>query len=54
MEFKVHFDQPKVFLDVTDGMHTLESRIDVGQGINIGPGIFVKKNKRRVLNKHRA
>ena len=32
----------------------LESRIDIGQGISIGPGKFVKKNKRRALNKHRA
>ena len=33
---------------------TLESLIDVGQGISIGPGRFGKKNKRRALNKHRA
>ena len=33
---------------------TLESWIDVGQGINVGPGKFVKKNKRRALNKRRA
>ena len=26
---------------------TLESGIDVGQGITVGPGKFVKKNKRR-------
>ena len=26
---------------------TLESGIDVGQGINVGPGKFAKKNKRR-------
>ena len=26
---------------------TLESGIDVGQGINVGPGKFVKKNKCR-------
>ena len=26
---------------------TLESGIDVGQGINVGPGKFDKKNKRR-------
>ena len=31
---------------------TLESRIDVGQGINVGPGKFGKKNKRRALNTH--
>ena len=34
--------------------YTLESGIDIGQGIAIGPGEFVKKNKRRALNKHRA
>ena len=33
---------------------TLESVIDVGQGITVGPGKFVKKNKRRALNKGRA
>ena len=33
---------------------TLESGIDVGQRINIGPGKFVRKNKRRALNKRRA
>ena len=33
---------------------TLESVIDVGQGISIGPGRFGKKNKRRALNKRRA
>ena len=32
----------------------LESGIDVGQEINVGPGKFVKKNKRRAMNKHRA
>ena len=37
-----------------NGLHTLESLIDVGQGISIGPGRFGKKNKRRALNKHRA
>ena len=35
-------------------MITLESGIDVGQGITVGPGKFVKKNKHRVLNKPRA
>jgi hypothetical protein len=35
-------------------VYTLESGIDVGQGITIGSGKFVKKNKRRALNKHRA
>jgi hypothetical protein len=33
---------------------TLESGIYVGQGITIGHGKFVKKNKRRALNKRRA
>ena len=33
---------------------TLESRIDVGHGITIGPGKFFKKNNRRPLNKRRA
>ena len=33
---------------------TLESVIDVGPGISIGPGRFGKKNKRRALNKRRA
>ena len=37
-----------------NGVHTLESGIDVGQGINVGPGKWCKKNKRRVLNKSRA
>ena len=35
-------------------MITLESGIDVGQGINVGHGKFVKNNKPRVLNKCRA
>ena len=29
----------------------LKSRIDVGQGINIGPGKFGNKDKSRELNK---
>ena len=33
---------------------TLESGIDVGQGITVGPGKFVKKNKRRAFDKRRA
>ena len=31
---------------------TLASGIDVGQGINVGPGKFGKENKRRALNTH--
>ena len=34
--------------------YTLEFGIDVGQGINVGPGNFGKNNKRRALNKCRA
>ena len=33
---------------------TLESGIDVRQGINVGHGKFVKKNKGRALNKRKA
>ena len=33
---------------------TLESGIDVRQGINVGPGKFVKKYNHRALNKRRA
>ena len=32
---------------------TLESGIDVGQGLNVGPGTFGKNNKHRALNKRR-
>ena len=35
-----------------EGKGTLESGIDVGQGINVGPGKLGKKNKRRALNTH--
>ena len=35
-------------------LHTLESGIDVGQGITVGPRKLVKENKRRALNKRRA
>jgi hypothetical protein len=31
---------------------TLASGIDVGQGINVGPGEFGEKNKHRALNTH--
>ena len=34
--------------------YNLDSRIDVRQGIKVGPGKFDKKNKHRALNKHRA
>ena len=34
-------------------MTTLESGIDVGQGITIGPGKFVKKNKHRAFVPHK-
>ena len=43
----LHSDpEPKIYT-------TLESGIDVGQGITVGPGKFVKKNKHRALNKRR-
>ena len=41
-------------MSVGNHCHTLVSGIDVGQGINIRPGNFDKKNKRRTLNKCRA
>ena len=37
---------------VEQGACTLESVIDVGQGISVGPGKFDKKNKGRALNTH--
>ena len=33
---------------------TLNSEIDVGQGINVGHGKFGKNDKNRALNKHMA
>ena len=39
-------------LDTIIFTSTLASRIDVGQGVNVGPGKFGKKNKRRALNTH--
>ena len=35
-----------------NGVCTLESVIDVGQGISVGLGKFDKNNKRRALNTH--
>ena len=35
-------------------LSTLDSGIDVGQGINVGHGKFDKMNKHRALNKRRA
>ena len=35
---------------IVNGTTTLASGIDVGQGINGGPGKFGRKNKRRALN----
>ena len=35
-------------------LFTLESGVDVGQGINVGLQKFAKKNKVRALNKYRA
>ena len=42
------------FLYTICNQTTLESGIDVKQGINIGHGKFVKKNKHRALNKRSA
>ena len=39
-------------LKIVDYAATLASSIDVGQGINVGPGKFGKKNKCRALNTH--
>ena len=33
-------------------LNTLASGIDVGQGINVGPGKFGKKNRHMALNTH--
>ena len=38
----------------TSLLNTLESGIDVGQGINVRPGKLEKNDKRRALNKRRA
>ena len=43
-----------LILNIGVNHSTLASGIDVGQGINIGSGKFVKKNKRRALNKRMA
>jgi hypothetical protein len=39
---------------ISEILSTLESGIDVRQGINVEPGKFDKKNKYRALNKRRA
>ena len=39
-------------LEKSKNLTTLESGIDIGQGINVGPGKLGKKNKRRALNTH--
>ena len=41
--------EPNLLLFEEIGLCTLESVIDVGQGISVGPGRFGKKNKRRAL-----
>ena len=48
-----HFCLPKIYWSQVFKA-TLEFGIDVGQGINVGPRKFDKKNKRRALNKSRA
>jgi hypothetical protein len=57
VDSKLDYLEPSGFLPEGDAQlieYTLESVIDVGQGISVGPGRFVKNNKRRVLNKRRA
>ncbi len=39
-------------MDFNEVKVTLESGIDVGQLINVGPGKFGKNNKHRALNTH--
>ena len=38
------------FMRLSAVARSLNSGIDVGQGINVGPGKFGKKNRRRALN----
>ena len=45
---------PFIFFNNQLTSYTLESGIDVGQGISVWPGKFVKNNKCRALNKRRA
>ena len=41
------YEKSKIF---GQNQHIVASGIDIGQGINVGPGKFGKKNKRRALN----
>ena len=45
-----------VFMDIffLNNVFNLESRIEEGQGINLGHGNFAQNNKHRALIKHRA
>ena len=43
-----------ILREIYNNLYTLDSRIGVGQGKNIGPGKFVKKNKHRALNYYLA
>ncbi len=47
-----HFYSPLLIFRPSAIHFTLESGIDVGQGINVGPGKFAQKN--RALNERRA
>ena len=49
--FEAFLENTKFKLD--KHLDTLDSGIDVGQGINVGHGKFDKKNKHRALNKRR-
>ena len=46
LQVKTHIveQHPQHFIKKHFYIPTLESRIDVGQGINVGPGKFGKKN----------
>ena len=50
---KIHPETNNIILFIY-GTHTitLASGIDVGQGINVMPGLFGKKNNHMVLNTH--
>ena len=54
IEIEGSFGFPFELLWIRKRLNTLKSGIDVGQGIIIGSGKFVKKNNRRALNKRRA
>ena len=57
MEVYGFWDSKQLFfvnMEMERRKYTLESGIDIGHGINVGPGKFYKNNKLRALNKCRA